>query len=49
VINILKKLHATDEKAQHGPNIFFGFVASEGEGGIFHFPLVPKVFLISFQ
>jgi hypothetical protein len=44
-----KKLHATNEKAQHGPNVFFGFAGSEGEGGIFHFPLVPNVFLVSCQ
>jgi hypothetical protein len=38
-----------NEKAQHGPNVFFGFAGSEREGGIFHFPLVPNVFLVSFH
>jgi hypothetical protein len=43
------KLHATNEKAQHGPNVFFGFAGRKGEGGIFHFLLVPNVFLVSSQ
>jgi len=38
-----------NEKAQDGPNVFFGFAGSEGEGGVFHFPLVPNVFLASSQ
>jgi hypothetical protein len=38
-----------NEKAQHGPDVLFGFAGSEGEGGIFHFPLVPNVFLVSFH
>jgi len=38
-----------NEKAHHGPNVFFGFAGSEGEGGIFHFPLVPNAFLVSSQ
>jgi len=36
-----------NEKTQHGPNVFFGFVGSDGEARIFHFPLVPNVFLVS--
>jgi hypothetical protein len=47
VTNNLK--NTTNEKAQHGPNIFFGFAPSEDEGGILHFPLVPNVFLSKFS
>ncbi len=42
-------MHATNEKAQHGPNVFLGFAGNEGQGWIFHFPLVPSVFLVSSQ
>ncbi len=44
-----KNCMPTNEKAQHGPDIFFGFAGSDGEGGIFHFPLVPNVLLVSSQ
>jgi hypothetical protein len=29
--------------------VCFGFGGSEGAGGVFHFPLVPNVFLVSSQ
>ncbi len=43
------KIACNQWKAQHGPNVFFGFAGSEGGGGIFNFPLVPNVFLVSSQ